>query len=247
MHKPFAIEIPDAHSAVLCLHGFLGSPAHFRPFLPFFPAGHSVYALLLDGHGGTTKDFARTSMEKWEQQVDTAVRKLSETYEEIYIVAHSMGTFFAMEASLSFPKVKGIFLLATPLKIAVRPSAAVNSLKAFFGLHSDKNAVGKAYMHAHSVTLSKNPLEYIGWIPRYLELFRKSHMVRETIRQITVPCHIFQSAKDELVSSASLQYIPHSATITTAVLPESRHFIYTDSDMELLRAAFSNFFKGDCI
>lgn len=109
MHKPFAIEIPDAHSAVLCLHGFLGSPAHFRPFLPFFPAGHSVYALLLDGHGGTTKDFTLTSMEKWEQQVDTAVRKLSETYEEIYIVAHSMGTFFCHGGLLVLPKGKRYF------------------------------------------------------------------------------------------------------------------------------------------
>ncbi len=247
MHKPYAKEVPDAHSAILCLHGFLGSPAHFRPFLPFFPAGYSVYALLLDGHGGSTKDFAHASMEKWKTQVEDAVRNLSDKYEKIYIVAHSMGTFFAMEASLAHPKIKGIFLLATPLKIAVRLSAVVNSVKAFFRIHSENDAVGKAYMCAHSVTLSKKPWEYIGWVPRYLELFRESRYARKTIALLTVPCRIFQSAGDELVASSSLKFIPDKPNITAAVLPQSRHFIYAANDMELLRVAFSDFFKGESI
>ena len=60
---------------------------------------------------------------------------LCEKYENVYIVAHSMGTFFAMEAANAHPdKVKGIILLQTPLKIGVKPSAAINTFKSFFNI-----------------------------------------------------------------------------------------------------------------
>lgn len=247
MHTPYKKEIPGARCAILCIHGILGSPAHFRLFFPFFPKEYSVYAVLLDGHGGTTRDFARTSMAKWKKQVDDEVRLLSEMYEAIFIVAHSMGTFFAMRAAIDHPKIKGIFLLATPLKIGVGPEAVVNALKAFFGLHSEKDAVGKAYRNAHSVALSKKPWQYLGWLPRYRELFAESHAARKSIEKVPVPCYVVQSAKDELVSKASLRYIPDSSGITVRVLPEARHFIYSDADMHLLQTAFQNFFKGESL
>ncbi len=247
MHRPFKKEVPGARRCILCLHGFLGSPAQFRPFLPFFPADCSVYALLLDGHGGSTRDFARTSMEKWKRQAEDAVRHLSEQYEEIYIIAHSMGTFFAIEASLTFPKVQGIFLLATPLKIRIRPTAVYNSAKAFFGLHKADDPVGHAYMEAHSVALSKKPWEYIGWLPRCRELFRESRTMRKTIARTAVPCRIFQSERDELVAAGALRYIPQKPNITTAVLSGARHFIYTDENIRTLSAAFHDFFKGESL
>ncbi len=247
MHTPYTKEVPGARCAILCIHGILGSPAHFRLFFPFFPKEYSVYAVLLDGHGGTTRDFARTSMAKWKKQVDDEVRRLSEMYEAIFIVAHSMGTFFAMRAAIDHPKIKGIFLLATPLKIGVAPEAVINSLKAFFGLHSEKDAVGLAYKNAHSVTLSKRPWQYLGWLPRYRELFAESRAAREIITRVFVPCYVAQSAKDELVCASSLRHIPAKPNMTTHVLPHARHFIYSDEDMLLLESAFRNFFKGETI
>lgn len=245
MHRPFKKEVPGAHRCILCLHGFLGSPAQFRPFFPFFPPDYSVYALLLDGHGGSTRDFGRSSMEKWQQQAKNAVRRLSEQYTEIYIIAHSMGTFFAIEASLAFPQVKGIFLLATPLKIHIGRTAFSNSVKAFLGLHKADDPVGRAYMEAHSVALSKKPWEYIRWIPRCRELFRESRAMRETIVRTAVPCRILQSERDELVSRTALCYIPDKPNIITTILPGARHFIYTDENMQTIAAALRDFLKGE--
>ena len=44
--------LPGAACAVLFVHGILGSPAQFAPFLPLVPQDWSFCNLLLQGHGG---------------------------------------------------------------------------------------------------------------------------------------------------------------------------------------------------
>lgn len=245
MHSPYMKKVPGGKRAVLCIHGFLGSPAHFKPFYDAVPEEMSVYSLLLDGHGGTTKDFGASSMEKWQTQVKEGLTFLSDTYEEIYIIGHSMGTLLAITLAPLFPKIRGLFLLAVPLKIRVGLGAVQNSLKAYFGKHREEDAVGKAYAAAHSVTLSKNPFSYIAWLPRYLDLFRLSKKTREDIKNISLPCRIFQSEKDELVSARSALFIPKKENFTVLVLPSGRHFIYTAENTKTLKTELHLFLKGE--
>ncbi len=244
MHSPYMKKVPGSKRALLCIHGFLGSPAHFKPFLPHIPDDISVFALLLDGHGGSTKDFGAASMEKWETQVFEGLSYLSEEYEEIYILGHSMGTLLALSAAPAFPKVRGLFLLAVPLKIRVGMTAVINSVKAVFDKHRD-NATAEAYAAAHSVALSKNPFSYFSWIPRYLELFRLARKTRGSIQSVSLPCRIFQSENDELVSARSWQYFPTQPFVVASALPNSRHFIYSPEDLELLTCSLHTFLKGD--
>ena len=65
-HKEYKRIVPEAETAVLFIHGIAGTPNHFKDFLPLVPKEFSVYNLLLDGHGGKTEDFSKTSMKKWE-------------------------------------------------------------------------------------------------------------------------------------------------------------------------------------
>ena len=44
--------LPGAACAVLFVHGILGSPAQFAPFLLLVPQDWSFCNLLLQGHGG---------------------------------------------------------------------------------------------------------------------------------------------------------------------------------------------------
>ena len=86
-HKENKRIIKGASSAVLFIHGIIGTPNHFDRFIPLIPGDVSVHNILLDGHGNSVTDFSHTSMKKWESQVTDAVAELSKTHEKIYIVA----------------------------------------------------------------------------------------------------------------------------------------------------------------
>ena len=114
-HKEYVRIRDNATTAILFIHGIVGTPNHFNEFVSLVPESFSVYNLLLDGHGKEVKDFSKTSMKKWETQVTSAVEELSLTHEKIYIVAHSLGTLLAMEQANRSKKVCRLFLLAVPL------------------------------------------------------------------------------------------------------------------------------------
>jgi pimeloyl-ACP methyl ester carboxylesterase len=77
---------------VIFIHGILGTPDHFLPFLSLIPEDISVVNLLLDGHGKGVREFSRTSMAKWEAQVDAAVDAALAAHQKVFLVAHSLGS-----------------------------------------------------------------------------------------------------------------------------------------------------------
>lgn len=237
-HKEY-IRHTDGEKMVLFIHGFLGSPEHFEKFIELVPKEYGIYNVLLYGHGGTVGDFSSASMKIWKSQIEHILKELDEKYEEIIIVAHSMGTLFSYSLAIKNPeKIKAMLMLGTPLKIGVKWTAFLNSLKSVFGFISDADEVGKAYEKAHSVKLSLKLWEYIGWIPRYLELFREAKAGRSNIQKVSVPCFIFQSKKDELVSFKSIKFIPEKENIYLTVLKNSAHFIYDKEDFKIVLDKF---------
>ena len=117
--------------------------------------------------------------------------------------------------------------------------AVKNTLKCFMK-KVENDEVGQAYREAHSVALNYRFWEYLGWVPRYLELFSESKKARETIAKIEIPCLVFQSAKDELVSPKSVCFVPRKENIKLSVLPLSAHFIYPREERRYLEEMFCN-------
>jgi len=231
-HKEF-IRHTNGDRVVMFIHGFLGSPNHFEEFIKLVPEQYGIYNVLLCGHGGTVNDFSKASMSIWKEQIGQIVKDLCERYKEIIIVAHSMGTLFAYSAALQYPQsIKSMLLLGTPLTIYVKWTAVHNSCKSLFGKISDEDEVAKAYATTHSIKLTRKLWEYIGWVPRYLELFRESKKWRRDICRVEVPSFIFQSANDELVSRKSEKFIPQKDNFSLTVLKNSAHFIYDEEDMK---------------
>lgn len=89
-HETYIREVPGARTAVLMVHGILGTPAHFAPLYPQIPADWSVYSILLEGHGGKVEDFAAASMAAWQAQVRGWVEKLRRKYARVVFAAHSI-------------------------------------------------------------------------------------------------------------------------------------------------------------
>ncbi len=110
-HKEYKRIIAGASSAVLFIHGIVGTPNHFDHFIPLVPEDVSTHNMLLDGHGKGVTDFSHASMKKWESQVAEAVEKLAETHERIYIVAHSMGSLSLSIGQMSATRCVGYFFL----------------------------------------------------------------------------------------------------------------------------------------
>lgn len=240
-HKEFRRMVEGAETAILFIHGIAGTPNHYTDFVRLVPSGMSVVNLLLDGHGKGVTDFSHTSMKKWEDQVDTAVKELSLIHKQIYIVAHSMGTLFAIEQAIKNETIKKLFLLAVPIKLFLRPQMLSNSLKVYFDKIKPDDRMAIAAKKCCGIKHDKNLLAYYGWIPRYLELFRKIRYIRKCLTLLNTDCTAYQSCLDEMVSLKSITCLKHNSCISVVELKNSCHFYYDESDFSFLLAEFKSF------
>ena len=225
MHKEFIKEAEGANTAILMIHGIFGTPRHFDDIVKLVPDNWSVYNILLDGHGKGVREFSRTSMGKWKNQVNEMFAKLYEKYDNIYIVGHSMGTLLSLDISFKYAdKIRAMILLAVPLKIFLKPVSTINSVKLVFGLTSEDNPMDVASKKAHGVKHDAWFWHYAGWIPRYLELFALIRKVRKNIENVNVPCYTFQSKKDEMVAFGSLKHLQKNKGFVNNILEKSMHF-----------------------
>lgn len=234
---------PESKTAILYIHGILGTPMQFRAFFPL-AEGYSQCSLLLDGHGGDAKTFSRTSMKKWKAQVDAKVAELLQTHQYLILAAHSMGTLFAISESIRYAeRVKGMFLLDVPLNIRVRPSLAVNCWKVFWNRVKPDDLHALAAQQAYGIGMDYKIWRYLGWIPRYLELFREIHEVKGKVPEITVPCVAFQSKQDEMVGRSARTLLQENPKIQVHELPNSTHFYFAPEDSAQMLQSFSEFLE----
>ena len=234
--KEYIRMVDGSDTAVLMVHGIVGTPAHFRDLLPLIPEEWSVCNLLLDGHGKGVREFGATSMDKWKMQVFARLDDLLARHRRVLIVAHSMGTLFALRAAVNHPdRIAGLFLLNVPMRVHVRPSVLPASLKNAFGLVKEGDGPAWAMKQDCGVELSPYLWQYIPWIPRYVELLREISAVRALLPQVKVPALAFHSPKDELVSNRALRDLQGHSHITVTLLPSSGHFSYEKADLQLLQ------------
>lgn len=227
---------------MLFLHGILGTPRHFDFLLSLVPEDWSLWSLLLPGHGGSTADFGRSSMQEWKSAVEKALTELCESHDRVFIAGHSMGTLLAVHAAMLYPeKVVGIFALAMPLRPKFSPAAMLTSFRTAFLPPSTDSDREKAARASCSVKLSKNPLAYLGWVPRYLELFALAGDIRERLLAYALPIKALQSVEDELVSRRSERHLDGRPNIELHILPSSRHYLYSPEDKEAIKAEFKSF------
>ena len=247
-HKEYIRIVEDSGTAVLFIHGIVGTPNHFSEFVSCVPESFSVYNLLLDGHGKGVKDFSKTSMKKWEAQVSSVVEALSLTHEKIYIAAHSLGTLLAIEQGIKTRKVCKLFLLAVPLRLSLKPKILVNSCKVYFDKIRPDDQEALAAKKCYGIENDKNPFHYIGWIPRFLELLAKIRQVRKTVHFLNTPCWVYQSKKDEMVSGRSIKYLKQNPYILVNALENSGHYYYQKDDFDFLLTEFCKMLNtGSCV
>lgn len=242
-HEPTVRIVPGADTAVLFLHGILGTPKHFRNILTLeslVPSEWSVYNILLDGHGKAVEDFSRTSMKKWREQVWNVFSELRGTHERVILVGHSMGTLFAIQLAVENPeKVKQLFLLAVPLRPWMRWFGMINMLRMPFGLIREDHPVEAATKEVCGVGTTWMIWKYLGWIPRFLELFAEIGRTEKILADLKAPCVAYQSKRDELVMNLTRRVLDRSGVMEIRDLPDSTHFYYAPEDKTLILQEFT--------
>lgn len=234
--------LPHADTALLCIHGILGTPAHFYFLRPAVPACWSVVNLLLDGHGQGVEAFSATSMERWRAQVRREVDFLLTRHKRVVIAAHSMGTLLALETAMAHPdRIAGLFLMAVPLLPAPRLRAFTNAVRVGFTWGNQQLPEVAAAKQAYSIRPDRRLWLYAGWIPRYEELFRLIGHIRRRLDTLTTPTVAIQSDEDELVSSRSCRYLARLPAVTLYRLPHSGHHRYSPVDRQTVLNLFSRF------
>ena len=152
-----------------------------------------------------------------------------------------MGTLFAIDRAIENEAVKGLFLLAVPLKIAPKPRMVSNLCKVYFDKIDPNDEVALAAKRCYGIAGDQNPFHYLGWLPRYLELFAKARKTRKCIQELKTPCRVYQSARDELVSGASAKWLLRNENLSVVLLQNSGHYYYTPEDFDFLLNEFENF------
>lgn len=244
-HAPYIRMAPGADTAVLFVHGICGTPRHFDFLTARVPENIAVVNVLLDGHGGDVRDFSRTSMTKWEMQIRDAVDELLENHGQLYIVGHSMGALLAIENALRCPgRIAGMLLLAVPLRIAPQMSAMMNSMKVGMGWVKPGDTWAVAAQQAYGLDADRCIWRYLGWIPRYLELFALAREMRKVLPSLPTPCVACQSMQDELVSPKTCQDLEAVPCIRLERLEHSRHYGLADADRIRVEQVFDEMLSG---
>lgn len=243
-HEAYIRIVSESDTAVLMVHGIAGTPRHFDGILASFPETWTVYNILLEGHGGSASDFAKASMAAWRGQVRAALGELCGNYERVFVVAHSMGTLLTIDAYDEYrSRLAGIFFLASPLKIGVKPYTAVYALQAALGL-AKEGSRATLMQRDCGIELTKKLWVYLGWIPRYLELFRLVRECREPVKNIAPPCIAVQSKHDELVSRRAVKYLRQNPNIEIFELEKSGHFGYVPEEQAFINEKFKELLEG---
>jgi len=115
-------EIPAANSrgeAVLCIHGFCCSAGIFEyAGRMLSQAGYDVYSVDLPGHGRSSGTRGDLDFETCLKSIDQVISEIKKKASRVFILAHSMGSTFALWYAHLFRKsVDGLILLSPYIRI----------------------------------------------------------------------------------------------------------------------------------
>jgi len=228
IHDPILRQREGAEAAVVFIHGFMGSPNQFSAWMDAaYQAGYSVAAVLLPGHGGDAKAFAKATCEDWQAHVRAELNALAAKHERICLVGHSMGGLLALRASLEpASHVAGVFAVCTPLKVRLIGIKKIRLL-----LHPEVSA---AYRQANSVS----GLGLFSLMRPWLELRKLIRRTKAVLPQVWVPVCLVHSGGDETTSPVSAKLLwdglsnaPRQALTLTA----SRHAFFDPRESEQIK------------
>jgi carboxylesterase len=246
------IFISGKGPAVLCLHGFTGTPYEVAPLARALgAAGFAVSAPLLAGHGEDAATLAGTRWQDWLVSAETALDSLraSAGGGPVAVAGFSMGGLLAVRlARLRPDSISALVLMSVPLRL---PDWQVAVLRGFSHLpgflrRSRRASIGKrggsdvtdAHVRDENPALVQMPLAGLA------ELVDLGAVVRRDLSQIRVPALVVHGERDRTVAQSSsfeLAGSLASGTVERLWLPRSCHLVAVDVERTQLGEAVVGF------
>ncbi|MDT8306973.1 MAG: alpha/beta fold hydrolase [Anaerolineae bacterium] len=122
-----AYTLEGGRVGALMLHGFMGSPTSSRPLAHHLARhGISAHCPLLPGHGELPDKMYGVRRQQWVDEVEEGLETLRRRADEIFVVAHSMGTVLGAHLAINHPEIRGMVMLAPLYKV---PNRALHLLR----------------------------------------------------------------------------------------------------------------------
>lgn len=187
---------------VLYIHGKGGSAAECEHYRPLFPDREVIG---LDYRGFTP----------WEAggEIYEAVKKLKNEYENITLIANSIGAFFGMSAGIGGMIGKAYFI-----------SPIVDMERLICGL-MDRANVNEKQLKAEGVIATPFG-EELSW--EYLRYVREHPLKWET------PTEILYGGRDDLTAYETVSVFAEEHNAKLTVMENGEHWFHTDEQMRFL-------------
>lgn len=235
-------HVEGSNTVVFFLHCMIGSPKFFNDYIDLVPENWSIHSTLLKGLGGTIDDLATINMEPWKAQVRAEYNALAERYDNIIILAHSMGTLFAIPLAIEHPdKIKGMFLLAPPLNTKISFSMIRRAMQLLFDRVPENDVVTCMAREVFSVEVTSKIYRYFKCFPIYFKILDLIFSSRKLVADMIVPTKVVLSTYDEFTRLSTQKYFYNKENIDVTILEKSRHFCYETSEYDMLLDMFSQF------
>lgn len=241
-HKPFYLENKESNTAILLVHGIYGSPVQFKMLSKtLYEKGYTVKAILLSGHGGSAKEFAKAKAQDWQKEVSNAAADLRRKYKKLILIGHSMGGLLNINEAIE-NGADGIVLMSVPIKVRLSIGTIKMSSRILWGNPDKDNDFLKSYREAYSI--EKGALwRYVLWLPRMIDLLCMMRKTRKMLCDVNVPTIVIQSRLDETVywKSANILKGNIPTCMETLFLEKSGHSYYHPDEIDRINKTILRF------
>ena len=230
---------PGDGAAVLCLHGFTGTPYEVAPLARgLASAGFAVSAPMLAGHGECATALAATRWQDWLASAEAAFEQLRATSgpRPVALAGFSMGGLLALRLARLHPhSVSALVIMSAPLRLRDRQVALARAwahLPGFLRRGSlatlrkrGGSDVSDDRVRAENPALTEMPLAGI------VELIELAEVVRRDLTFIRPPALVVHGERDRTVrqhASFELAGSIASDVVERLWLPRSGHLVAVD-------------------
>ncbi|NND04096.1 MAG: alpha/beta fold hydrolase [Acidimicrobiia bacterium] len=219
----------DQADAFLMLHGWTGSPAHFRLAADFVNRrGYTAYVPRLAGHGTSLEHMQETTRKDWVKSALEALYELSE-FDRVHLVGLSMGGIIGLLLAAT-NDVASITTINSPQRLHSRRAWLARLMRGSKRIDAgEPSAVPHGEAARYWVHYEGSP---VGTVADLLDLMDAAE---HALPRITAPAVIIQSHADETVHPQSAQIIHDglsSAEKRIVWLERSRHVALLDAERD---------------
>lgn len=225
---PVALD-SDSDDAIVLVHGFTGSPAHFRPMASaLHERGFTVRVPRLAGHGTSLEEMATTGVDDWIASVRTTLDELNGC-RRVHLAGLSMGGLISLILAAE-GRATTVTTINSPI-VTRTPSLFLSPIAQFVVPKVSWPGSGppahlEPDMARHLITydgfMMASAAQLVGLIARGLW----------AARRVTVPALVVQSCTDESVCPGSARIIARALgpTTTRMWIAESIHSAVLDRE-----------------